>query len=102
MDESRLTFTQKTGFQSILRNGKALPIRPMDLFRQQLYKHRHAERARSMGVSVMNPTHNPFMSRRRVSFRRTKIDFRMLILALHSCFRIFISTLVVVVDELMM
>lgn len=59
MAESRLTFTQRSGLQSILRKGDALPTRPGDIYRQELCRYRHAERAaRSLQVPLLPPNFN--------------------------------------------
>lgn len=55
MRESRLTSVQRNGLQSILRKGQPLPTRPSDIYRQELFRHRHAERARRMGLPVLAP-----------------------------------------------
>lgn len=57
MEESRLTFSQKTGFQSILRDGKSLPKKSssiMQKLRSDFYSERNAAKARQMGMQVMS------------------------------------------------
>ncbi len=58
MKESRLTMSQQSGFQSILRRGDSPPPRPspqMMFYKTETAKARHAARARSLGIRVGPP-----------------------------------------------
>jgi len=62
MKESRLTFRQRTGFESILRSGTPLPPHPSDILRQDWARARHAQKARRLGMPVLppHPQHKDF------------------------------------------
>ncbi|CAL8141783.1 unnamed protein product [Orchesella dallaii] len=58
MRESRLTFTQKSVFDTILRSGKSLPEHPEQMmasrWRQAYMQHRHKNKARQMGMDLLD------------------------------------------------
>ncbi|ODM93039.1 hypothetical protein Ocin01_13639 [Orchesella cincta] len=58
MRESRLTFTQKHVFDTILRSGKSLPEHPEQMmasrWRQAYMQQRHKNKARRLGMELLN------------------------------------------------
>lgn len=73
MRESRLSFTQKNVFDTILRSGRSLPENPSHMnsqLRQTYMQQRHKYKARLMGVPVIEEEAQPLSNyvRARVRF----------------------------------
>jgi len=62
MRESRLTFTQKHVFETILRDGRSLPSQPGQVMRaqirQNMMQNRHKHKARQMGIPLIEEDFN--------------------------------------------
>lgn len=74
MRESRLTFTQKHVFETILRKGQSLPEHPSQMMhskmRQAYNQQRHKNKASLMGIPVMEDE-----IKRRPGFRNHVLAF---------------------------